>query len=130
MNFRPKRFPSKFKIFELIETGTGGCKQYGVIGFGIAGRLPDRVIHVLCEVGWHHRVKGGIDRFGMSARTYHRVLRVARTIADLAGANDIAPPHVAEALSMRGLPANYAYEHESPNETLTRKFIDIPVGCR
>ncbi|UWQ92055.1 YifB family Mg chelatase-like AAA ATPase [Aliisedimentitalea scapharcae] len=41
------------------------------------------------------------DRFGLSARGYHRVLRVARTIADLAGECDIRRPHVAEALSFR-----------------------------
>ncbi|MBP0482222.1 YifB family Mg chelatase-like AAA ATPase [Sagittula salina] len=41
------------------------------------------------------------DRFGLSARGYHRVLRVARTIADLDGADRIARPHLAEALSYR-----------------------------
>ncbi|WP_370313708.1 YifB family Mg chelatase-like AAA ATPase [Sagittula sp.] len=41
------------------------------------------------------------DRFGLSARGYHRVLRVARTIADLDGAADVLHPHVAEALSYR-----------------------------
>ncbi len=41
------------------------------------------------------------DRFGLSARGYHRVLRVARTIADLDGAEDVREPHVAEALGYR-----------------------------
>ncbi|WHZ34823.1 YifB family Mg chelatase-like AAA ATPase [Sagittula sp. MA-2] len=41
------------------------------------------------------------DRFGLSARGYHRVLRVARTIADLDGAADVLRTHVAEALSYR-----------------------------
>jgi magnesium chelatase family protein len=40
-------------------------------------------------------------RLKLSARGYHRVLRVARTIADLDGADQIARPHVAEALSYR-----------------------------
>ncbi|TCO73870.1 YifB family Mg chelatase-like AAA ATPase [Rhodovulum euryhalinum] len=41
------------------------------------------------------------ERFGLSARGYHRVLRVARTIADLDGAATVARPHVAEAVSFR-----------------------------
>lgn len=41
------------------------------------------------------------ERFGLSARGYHRVLRVARTIADLAGADEVRKPHVAEAVSYR-----------------------------
>jgi magnesium chelatase family protein len=41
------------------------------------------------------------DRFGLTARGYHRVLRVARTIADLAAAPDVRAPHVAEAVSYR-----------------------------
>ena len=41
------------------------------------------------------------DRFGLSARGYHRVLRVARTIADLDGSEAVREPHVAEAVSFR-----------------------------
>ncbi|CAM3853898.1 YifB family Mg chelatase-like AAA ATPase [Phaeobacter inhibens] len=41
------------------------------------------------------------DRFGLTARGYHRVLRVARTIADLDGAPDVRRPHIAEAISFR-----------------------------
>ena len=41
------------------------------------------------------------ERFGLSARGYHRVLRVARTIADLEGSDTVHQPHVAEAVSYR-----------------------------
>ena len=41
------------------------------------------------------------DRFGLTARGYHRILRVARTIADLDGTAVVRQPHVAEAVSYR-----------------------------
>jgi magnesium chelatase family protein len=42
-----------------------------------------------------------VDRLGLSARAYHRVLRVARTIADLDGSSAVGGAHVAEALRYR-----------------------------
>lgn len=44
-----------------------------------------------------------IVRLSLSARAYHRILRVARTVADLAGADVIAAAHVAEAIGFRQL---------------------------
>ena len=44
-----------------------------------------------------------VDRLNLSARAYHRVLRVARTIADLADKEDVSPDHLSEAIGFRKL---------------------------
>ena len=44
-----------------------------------------------------------IDHLGLSARAYTRIIKIARTIADLAGCADIMPEHLSEAASYRFL---------------------------
>jgi magnesium chelatase family protein len=42
-----------------------------------------------------------VERLGLSARAFTKVLRVARTVADLEGSGDVRAPHVAEAIQAR-----------------------------
>src|SRR5689334_4964340 len=51
----------------------------------------------------HALIDRAIERLGLSARAYHRVLRVARTIADLDGAERLAAEHVSESIQYRRL---------------------------
>lgn len=55
----------------------------------------------------HALIKQAIERLNLSPRAYHRVLRVARTIADLAASTEITTAHAAEAVSFRRLQASF-----------------------
>jgi magnesium chelatase family protein len=46
-------------------------------------------------------MQAAMNQLQLSARAYHRVLKLARTIADLAASESIQPPHLAEALQYR-----------------------------
>ena len=70
-------------------------------------RAPQGVIekHAALDPVAEGLMVSAAERTGLSARGYYRVLRVARTIADLAGQGEIGRAHLAEALTYRGLDA-------------------------
>jgi len=70
------------------------------------GRLASAEVAVHCQVTPPARriLMAAVDRLGLSARGFHRALRVARTVADLAGSERVEDHHVKEALSLRHLP--------------------------
>jgi magnesium chelatase family protein len=57
------------------------------------------------DVAGEQLLKQAIGRLGLSARGYHRVLKIARTIADLAAVDRVSATHVAEAVQLRRLAA-------------------------
>lgn len=48
-------------------------------------------------------LESALHQLGLSVRAYHRIIKVARTIADLAGESNISRPHIAEALGYRAM---------------------------
>ena len=65
--------------------------------------LPSEIrLHCVPDGAGATLLAQAMTRLAFSARAYHRILKVARTIADLAGEAAIAPRHVAEAVSYRG----------------------------
>jgi magnesium chelatase family protein len=62
--------------------------------------------HCRLDVRGNELLKNAMNDLNFSARAYDRILKVARTIADMAGSNSIAPEHLLEALGYRNLDRN------------------------
>lgn len=67
--------------------------------------MPPQMVKNICSINAAGKIllKTAMDRLGLSARAYDRILKVARTIADLAGKDDILFEHLAEAIQYRSL---------------------------
>jgi magnesium chelatase family protein len=57
--------------------------------------------HCVLDAEGRRLLHSAVDRLGLSARAYHRILKVARTLADLEGEEGIAPRHVGEGIQYR-----------------------------
>jgi magnesium chelatase family protein len=68
-------------------------------------QMRSRHIRRFCPVdaGGHQLLENAVDRLGLSARAYNRVLKIGRTIADLEASNAITPRHIGEAIQYRSL---------------------------
>lgn len=67
--------------------------------------MAARDIREFCRVGegGEALLRTAITRLGLSARAYHRILKIARTVADLDGAGEVGTAHVSEAIQYRSL---------------------------
>jgi magnesium chelatase family protein len=76
-----------------------------VPGMHSNAQMTERMIHQYAEpdeVGIE-MLRVAMERLSLSARAYNRILKVARTIADLAGSERVLSEHLAEAISYRNL---------------------------
>jgi magnesium chelatase family protein len=67
--------------------------------------MPSNMVKEICVISeaGHTLLKTAMERLGLSARAYDRILKVSRTVADLAGSSEILNEHLAEAITYRSL---------------------------
>ena len=80
-------------------------KRFEGTGFLYNSSIPGGKIQEYCPIGTDEErfMKNIFDKFEMSARSYHKILRVARTIADLEGSGQIRRKHLKEAVFYRNV---------------------------
>ncbi len=80
-------------------------QRFADIGIHANAQMSSKMLRDFCPTTKETEslLRSAIDQFGLSARAYDRILKLARTIADLDGTDDLALPHIAEAIQYRSL---------------------------
>jgi magnesium chelatase family protein len=77
----------------------------GHVGIYCNAQITSKMLKEICAIDsvGQNLLKSAMEKLNLSARAYDRILKVARTIADLAGNKEIKPEHLAEAIQYRSL---------------------------
>jgi magnesium chelatase family protein len=92
-------------LAEVLKARARQAERFGPRGPGVNGRMTARQVRRFCPLRPEAQslLKAAMEELGLSARAHDKVLRVARTMADLEGSDTILPQHVAEAVGYRSL---------------------------
>ena len=101
---------SSYEIRERVKRAR--CMQlqrYATAGIKFNGELSAKQVDEFCGIGKEEKklMEQAFETLELSARAYHRLLKVARTIADLEGEERISVSHLSEAICYRGLDKKY-----------------------
>lgn len=94
------------RVNRAREIGRNRYKEHGIYS---NSELTPALIQKYCKLGKKEKeiLKNAFEKLGFSARAYGRILKVARTIADLDEKEDIELKHIAEAIKYRDLDRKY-----------------------
>lgn len=83
------------------------------VGMHSNAQMPPRMVREVCLISGAGKalLDKAMEKLGLSARAYDRILKVSRTIADLEGSEEIKPEHLAEAIQYRSLDKQMAAAH-------------------
>jgi magnesium chelatase family protein len=90
---------------DVIRGRTTQANRFGDGAVMTNARMTHKQVEKFCQLDSASEMllKQAMTEFGLSARAHDKICKVARTIADLAGAENIQPEHLAEAISYRKL---------------------------
>ena len=92
-------------LADVLKARARQADRFGKSGPGVNGRMTPRQVRKYCTLRPEcaGMLKGAMEELGLSARAHDKVLRVARTMADLEGSDAILPQNIAEAVGFRSL---------------------------
>lgn len=96
----PRGKESSADMAQRVQAARTRQNQRGNLNANLQGKVLEEACQPAPEA--RQMLQTAADKMGLSARAYHRVLKVARTIADLQDEAIVSKPHVAEALAFRG----------------------------
>lgn len=106
LNRRGESEPSSAVRARVVRARTVQAERFkGQEGIHCNAQMNSRQVrrHCALDASGQSLMKLAIQRLGLSARAYDRILKVSRTIADMGGAETIQPEHVSEAIQYRSL---------------------------
>ena len=92
-------------LADVLQARAWQTERFGGKGPGVNGRMTPRQVRKFCTLKpeCSSMLKGAMEELGLSARAHDKILRVARTMADLDASDSIQPHHIAEAVGFRSL---------------------------